>query len=194
MDVLKNIWKICSVTFEKIYIRLRYNEYTIVKYLRKKGATIGENCLFHSWVLGDDLYLVNIGNHVFVSVGVILHTHDGAAWIVREDFPGTRLMGRIIIEDNCILGARSQILPNVRIGRNSIIGAGSVVISDVPPNSVGMGVPARVIGSSIKYREKCVSIWKEQKPADYDKMNEVEKEKALKQHLLNNVFKYASNS
>lgn len=184
MNVLKNIFKLIPPTYEKIFLRLRYNEYTIARYLRKKGATVGENCLFHSWVIGDDPYLVSIGNHVFIAVGVIFHTHDGAAWIAREDDPGIRRMGRIIIEDNCIIGARSQILPNVRIGRNSIVGAGSVVITDVPPNSVVMGVPARVVGSSIKYKDKCIEIWKDQKPPGYDNMNLTQKYEALKKHLL----------
>jgi len=64
------------------------------------------------------------------------------------------------------IGRNVDLLPNIRIGRNSIVGAGSVVISDVPPDSIVMGVPARVIGSVPKYEEKCVTAWKEQKPPD----------------------------
>ena len=48
------------------------------------------------------------------------------------------------IEDNVIIGAGAKVLGNITIGANSKIGANSVVIRDVPPNSTAVGVPARV--------------------------------------------------
>jgi len=48
------------------------------------------------------------------------------------------------IEDNVIVGAGAKVLGNITIGANSKIGANSVVIHDVPPNSTAVGVPARV--------------------------------------------------
>ncbi|MGI6109292.1 MAG: DapH/DapD/GlmU-related protein [Eubacteriaceae bacterium] len=51
----------------------------------------------------------------------------------------------VVIEDNCWIGAAAVICPGVTIGRNSVIGAGSVVTRDVPPNSVAAGNPCRVI-------------------------------------------------
>jgi maltose O-acetyltransferase len=53
----------------------------------------------------------------------------------------------IVIEDNVWLGGAVTVLPGVRIGENSVIGAGSVVTKDVPANSVAVGNPARVIRS-----------------------------------------------
>jgi len=53
--------------------------------------------------------------------------------------------GGAIIEDLVKIGANSTILPGVRIGRNSLIGAGSVVVKDVPPNEVHAGNPAKFI-------------------------------------------------
>ncbi len=139
---------------------------TIAEYFRKQGAQIGEDCDIRASSLGEEPYLVSIGNHVFISPGVVFHTHDGGVWILREKTPGIRVYGNIIIEDNCIIGANTMLLPNIRIGKNSIVGAGSVVISDVPPNSIVMGVPARVISSIPKYEERCLAMWKEQKPPD----------------------------
>jgi acetyltransferase-like isoleucine patch superfamily enzyme len=51
----------------------------------------------------------------------------------------------IVIEDNVWIGARVIVLGGVTIGEGSCIGAGSVVIDDIPPRSLAVGVPARVI-------------------------------------------------
>ncbi len=55
--------------------------------------------------------------------------------------------GHIKIEDDVWLGAHVTVLPNVTIGRSSVIGAGSVVTKDIPPYSVAVGNPAKVIRS-----------------------------------------------
>jgi maltose O-acetyltransferase len=53
----------------------------------------------------------------------------------------------IVLEENVWLGGRVIVLPGVTIGRDSVIGAGSVVTSDIPAGVVAAGVPARVIRS-----------------------------------------------
>ena len=53
--------------------------------------------------------------------------------------------GPVVIEDQVWLGERVCIMPNVRIGRHSIIGANAVVTKDIPPYSVAAGIPAKVI-------------------------------------------------
>lgn len=55
-------------------------------------------------------------------------------------------MGCIEVMDNVFIGANSIIIPNARIGFNTIIAAGSIVTKDIPSGSVVEGVPARVIG------------------------------------------------
>lgn len=52
---------------------------------------------------------------------------------------------RVVIGENTFLGFGAVVLPNVTIGRNCMIGAGSVVASDIPDNSVAVGIPARVV-------------------------------------------------
>jgi len=52
---------------------------------------------------------------------------------------------QVIIGKNVWIGANSVILPGVKIGNNSVIGAGSTVIEDVPPYSVAAGNPAKII-------------------------------------------------
>lgn len=50
----------------------------------------------------------------------------------------------------------STILPGVTIGKNSIIGACTVVTKDIPENSVAVGNPARIINSTWEFAEKCL--------------------------------------
>ena len=53
--------------------------------------------------------------------------------------------GKVLLRNNCRIGSHSTILPGVSIGRNSIIGAHSLVNKDIPDNVVAFGVPAKVL-------------------------------------------------
>jgi acetyltransferase-like isoleucine patch superfamily enzyme len=171
----------------------KYTPYTIAEHLRKTGAQIGDGCFIVPTDLGTEPYLIKIGNHVAIAAEVSFATHDGAVWVFRDEVPDLQVFGPIVIEDNCIIGLRAIIFPNVRIGRNSVIAAGSVVINDVPPNSVVMGVPARTFGGMEKYREKCLQRWAQQRPPDvvlgdnetwWNSRHFAENREALKRHLL----------
>jgi 2,3,4,5-tetrahydropyridine-2-carboxylate N-succinyltransferase len=80
---------------------------------------------------------ISIGNCVEIGRGVCILSHTG--WEEVKDGQVT------VIEDNVRIFVNSIILPGVRIGKNSIVGAGSVVMRDVPPDVVVLGNPARVI-------------------------------------------------
>jgi acetyltransferase-like isoleucine patch superfamily enzyme len=144
----------------------KYNPYTIAEYFRKQGAQIGDHCYIAIRQLAGEPYLVKLGNHVGIALGVQFLTHN-LGWIYRDKIPDLQSFGKIVVEDNCNIGVNALILPNVTIGRNSIIAAGSVVVNDIPPNSIAAGVPAKVIGSTIEYFERAKRIWSEQKPEGY---------------------------
>ena len=84
---------------------------------------------------------MTIGNHVFVSV-LVSTTNDNT--MGRAEDAVDNLAGPII-EDYVTIGAGANILPSVKIGRNSIVGAGAVVTKEVPENKVVMGIPAKII-------------------------------------------------
>ena len=58
---------------------------------------------------------------------------------------GCYLAGRVTVDDFASIGATATILPDIKIGRNSIVGAGSVVTKDVKPNTVVVGNPAKYL-------------------------------------------------
>ncbi|NTU65300.1 MAG: hypothetical protein HGB05_18340 [Chloroflexi bacterium] len=60
---------------------------------------------------------------------------------------GATFSAPVTIQDGTWLGARCIVLPGVTVGRGSVVGAGSVVTKDVPPNTLVGGVPAKVIRS-----------------------------------------------
>src|SRR5215475_5939093 len=99
----------------------KYTPYTIAEYFRKMGAQIGEGCFIVPTELSTEPYLIKIGNHVAIAAGVSFNTHDGAVWVFRDQVPDLQVFGPIVIEDNCIIGLRAIIFPNVRIGHNSVV-------------------------------------------------------------------------
>lgn len=102
------------------------------------GNRIGDFSRIHSSCF---LEMVTIGRHVFVGPNVVFtdDPHPMGCPKYRE------CKGGPVIEDYVRIGAHSTILPGVKISRNSLVGAGSVVVKDVPPDSVVAGNPARVI-------------------------------------------------
>ncbi len=106
----------------------RYNSFTIAEYVRKQGVQIGEDCGIIATSLANEPYLVKIGNHMTISGGVSSISHDGGAWILRNNYPNAQAFGSITIEDNCVIGQDAILFPNIRLGKNSTVGTGSVVI------------------------------------------------------------------
>jgi acetyltransferase-like isoleucine patch superfamily enzyme len=53
--------------------------------------------------------------------------------------------GKVVLKQNCKIGSHSTVLPGVTIGKNSVIGAHSLVNSDIPDDVVAFGVPAKVV-------------------------------------------------
>jgi len=187
-----NIKNVLKRTFQRLQLA-SYDSTTIATYFRKQGAQIGEGCVIIPKFLGTEPYLIKLGNKVSIATGVTFITHDGAAASLRDKVADLQVFGPIVIGDNCVIGQNATIFCNVRIGANSIIGANSVVISDIPPNTVAMGVPARPFGSIEKYRQKCQERWAEQRPPDsvlnpgenwWKSEHFLENREKLRRHLL----------
>jgi len=119
---------------------------TILKGYYKNEMVIGD----HTWI-GQACFLhsgggIEIGRAVGIgpTVKIITSVHredDLSKPLIFCDFE----FGKVVIEDGCDIGVGAIILPDVRIGKGSIIGAGSVVNKDVEPYTIVAGVPAKVL-------------------------------------------------
>jgi acetyltransferase-like isoleucine patch superfamily enzyme len=112
----------------------------------QKNATVGKNCKIssHSFICEG----VTIEDGVFIGHGVMF---------INDSFPRAVTEGgemqtekdwkveRTLIKKGASVGSGSTILANVTVGENALVGAGSVVTKDVPPNAIVAGNPAKVL-------------------------------------------------
>lgn len=140
------------------------------KLLGKVGKNVGIGVPFYcdhgkSIFIGDDVIVglnctfvdnaeIHIGNRVMIAPNVQIYTAS------HPTLPQERLIDNwegvsptyfrtyakpVIIEDNVWIGGGAIILPGVTIGKNAVIGAGSVVNKSIPENCVAAGNPCKVI-------------------------------------------------
>ena len=131
---------------------------TLVNYLRSRGAEIGNDVTIYApnktVIDKQNPYLLKIGNHVRITEGVKILTHD-YSWSVLKCYSSENIMpgavygsqGCVEIGNNVFVGMNAVITCGVKIGDNVIIGAGSVVTKNCEADGVYAGVPARRIMS-----------------------------------------------
>lgn len=105
------------------------------------GCSININVLIDAAENGS----IIIGKNVLIGPNVVLRAsnHNFKDLSIPIKFQG-HSGGKIVICDDVWIGANATILPNVYIGKGSIIGAGAVVIRNIPEYSICVGVPAKV--------------------------------------------------
>lgn len=111
---------------------------------------LGNGCEFYTTNLGNEPYLISLGNHVVLASNCSFITHDYSTACVSQ-YLGKNVgkIGYIDIGDNTFIGANAMIMPNTHIGKNCIIAAGSVVTKDIPDGEVWGG-----------YRPSLLPLWK----------------------------------
>lgn len=136
-------------------------------------AGMGKNCMFQSRKFPMDPKMVKIHDNVTVAADVTFCTHDAIRHVLQfyDDHEYVPHMGCIEIEDNVFVGLGTIIMPNVHIGKNSIIAAGSLVLKDVPAGSVVGGHPAKFIGDFEDIHQKRIKeaeLYSNKKNSDYE--------------------------
>ncbi len=108
------------------------------------NTTVGRNFFLNVNCKLMDSGKITIGDNVFIAPNVCIVTEEHSM-NVEERAAGYEYTRPVCIGDNVWICTGAIILPGVTIGSGSVIGAGSVVTKDIPPNSVAVGVPCKVI-------------------------------------------------
>ncbi|MBI2547522.1 MAG: acyltransferase [Candidatus Aenigmarchaeota archaeon] len=135
--LLKNIGR--SVVIKPAVFMFHPNKISI-----GRNVDINEFCVLFASD-HDDGY-IQIGNDVMIANSTLMVTNDHIFTDKTQPiWKAGHTYAPIIIEDDVWIGMGVKILKGVKIGRGSVIGAGAVVTKDVPPHSIAVGVPAKVI-------------------------------------------------
>lgn len=174
MGYLMNIFKTMSEDIQAVKERDPAAQGSVIIWLTYPGlharwSHVVEHCLWtHGWrrlarissqitrfITGVEIHpAAVIGRRFFIdhAMGVII----GETTVIGDDvtlYQGVTLGGtgketgkrHPTLQDNVLVGVGASVLGNITVGKNSKVGAGAVVVSDVPSNSTAVGIPGRVV-------------------------------------------------
>ncbi|MEM4707174.1 MAG: acyltransferase [Candidatus Anstonellales archaeon] len=128
--------------------------------LIREKTVIGKNCLIGSGtILDGDVKIgdnVRIQSMVYIPPKCIIEDDvfiGPRAVLTNDKYPPQPNLQGVTIKKGASIGANSTLLPGVVVGENALVGAGAVVTKNVPPNSVVVGNPARVIKKRSELRK-----------------------------------------
>lgn len=141
-------------TWARDYWQIKRNP---IGYARRIGVLVGKDCKLGGidrGTFGTEPYLITIGDHVELTLGVRFITHDGAAWVFRQQRPDIDVIAPIVIGNNVFVGMNAIFLPGTTVGNDVVIAAGAVVTGNIASNTVVGGIPARFICTIDTYRQR----------------------------------------
>lgn len=145
----------------KIFSRSKF-QIIFYKYLKYIGINLkGKPQYISSDVFLDevDYSLITFNNNIVISREVTILVHDysisRAIVAIEGNIEKEKYIAKeVYIDENSFIGAKSILLPGTKIGKNTIIGAGSVVKGEIPDNVVAAGNPCKIICSIEDYYTK----------------------------------------
>lgn len=106
------------------------------------SATIGEGSVVFAKVVINTGAVV--GNHSIVNTGVIVE-HDCILGVCSSVSPGACMGGRVEIGEGAFISTGVTLAPRTKVGAHAVVGAGAVVVNELPPRTLSLGVPAKVV-------------------------------------------------
>lgn len=145
-SIIKGIW----IRLLSIIVPFTFPAHITVFIHKMRGVRIGKGSKINRTVVIDDSApeLVIIGKKVWVTAGVqiLCHQRDLSSHKKGLAVMDNKLIyKKVIINDGAHIGIGAIIMPGVTIGEGAVIGAGAVVTKDIPPYSVAVGIPAKII-------------------------------------------------
>ena len=135
-----NIGKMCRFRSNPASNLIGINRPCIIStHLEEANLNIGNNCGFSGTVIGC-FKEITLGNNVMCGANTLITDSD---WHLDDKRTGEPK--QILINDNVWLGVNSVVLKGVTIGKNSVIGANSLVVNDIPSNVIAGGNPCKVL-------------------------------------------------
>ncbi len=144
----RNVRLNCGGQGSKIYIEsgVALERGVDISCSEQTSIEIGKNTYINSYVCITGPGSVKIGKDCLIGPqSTIIASHHNFADFKRKIREQGGINKGIVIEDDCWLGQGVRVIDGVRIGKGSVIGAGAVVNKDIPPYSIAVGVPAKVI-------------------------------------------------
>ena len=114
------------------------------------GAKVGKNCYigYDVWVDMTHMQYVEIEDHVHISTrcSLLCHQRNLGEYYEGDDYARLPYQKKkIVLMKGCLLGIGTIVLGGVTVGEGAIIGAGSLVVKDIPAWTIAYGSPARVV-------------------------------------------------
>lgn len=137
----------------------RFNKFNLKYYIAiHPSVVIGNNVIIEDGTVVMARAIINpyayIGKHCIINTNAVIE-HDNIIESFVHISPSVSCAGNVTIKEGAHLGLNSSVIPGKTIGSFSVIGAGSVVIKDIPPQCTAVGVPAVI--KSYQYNESRVA-------------------------------------
>lgn len=152
----EDAWVVCAVgsadvrkqIIEKVqgYDRVRFATLIDPSVLNSSSVMVGEGSIICAGtILTVD---ITIGRHVIINLDCTVG-HDAQIGDFVTIYPSVNVSGCAIVEQGTELGTGAQIIQGKRIGQETVLGAGAVVVKDLPDRCTAVGMPAQ----AVKYRK-----------------------------------------
>ena len=112
------------------------------------NVKVGENTWIGPFTILDGEGILEIGDSCSISSGVQIYTHNSVKWAISggKEFYEKKT---VKIGNSCFIGANSVIRDGASIGDHSVVGACSFVNKEIPPYSIVIGTPAKIVGNVV---------------------------------------------
>jgi len=122
--------------------RIKYPVLIHPNVIKSNSVEIGEGSI----ICAGNILTVNIkiGKHVIINLDCTIG-HDAEIKDYSTILPSVNISGYVIVEQCVSIGTGSAIIQGIKIGSNTVIGAGAVVVKDLPANCTAVGIPAKPI-------------------------------------------------